>query len=321
MKVHFNANDFESDVPVVLTVGTFDGVHIGHRAVIDLLKRRAQEIDGESVLLTFHPHPRTVLHPEQHQLKLLNTIEERKSLLRDAGLDHLVIHPFTEEFSRKTPLEYVRDLFAEGIKPQKVIIGYDHRFGRNREGSFDSLVNLGKVFGFSVEELPAQTIEETKVSSTKVREALQIGHVAQARTWLSKPYPLLGRVKRGEQLGRKLGYPTANLTIENPLKLIPASGVYAVFARLETEETWNAAMVNIGTRPTVEGGSGKEQIEVHLLNGGRQCYNELIDLRFMSRMRDEVQFDGLAALKRQLQQDEANVRSYLDTIDPPSASI
>ena len=242
-------------------------------------------------------------------------------MLRDAGLDHLVIHPFTEDFSRKTPLEYVRDLFADGIKPQKVIIGYDHRFGRNREGSFDSLINLGKVFGFSVEELPAQTIEETKISSTKVREALQIGHVAQARKWLSKPYPLLGRVKRGEQLGRKLGYPTANLDIENPIKLIPAPGVYAVFARLEAEKIWNAAMVNIGTRPTVEGTSGKEQIEVHLLNGGRQCYNELIDLRFMKRMRDEVQFDGLIALKRQLQQDEANVRSYLETVEFPSDSI
>ena len=204
VKVHLNASDFESNRPVVLTVGTFDGVHIGHRAVIDLLTQRARELKGESVLLTFHPHPRTVLHPEQHQLKLLNTIEEQKMLLRDAGLDHLVIHPFTEEFSRKTPLEYVRDLFAEGIQPQKVIIGYDHRFGRNREGSFDSLINLGKVFGFSVEELPVQTIEDTKVSSTKVREALHAGHVAQARRWLNRPYPLSGQVQRGEQLGRKL---------------------------------------------------------------------------------------------------------------------
>ena len=321
VKVHLNASDFKSDVPVVLTVGTFDGVHIGHRAVIDLLRHRAREVNGESVLLTFHPHPRTVLHPEQHQLKLLNTIDERKELLRDAGLDHLVIHPFTEDFSRKTPLEYVRDLFAEGIRPVNVIIGYDHRFGRNREGSFDSLINLGKVFGFTVEELPAQTVKETKVSSTKVREALQRGHVAQARTWLSKAYPLLGRVKRGEQLGRKLGYPTANLDIENPLKLVPASGVYAVFARLEGEKTWNPAMVNIGTRPTIEGSSGQQQIEVHLLHGGRQCYNELIDLRFMKRMRDEIEFDGLKALTHQLQQDETNVRSYLETFEVPPTDI
>ena len=321
VKVHLNASDFESNRPVVLTVGTFDGVHIGHRAVIDLLTQRARELNGESVLLTFHPHPRTVLHPEQHQLKLLNTIEEQKMLLRDAGLDHLVIHPFTEEFSRKTPLEYVRDLFAEGIQPQKVIIGYDHRFGRNREGSFDSLINLGKVFGFSVEELPVQTIEDTKVSSTKVREALQAGHVAQARRWLNQPYPLSGQVQRGEQLGRKLGYPTANLHIKNPLKLVPAAGVYAVFARLEGEETWNPAMVNIGTRPTIESDAVEQQIEVHLLQGGRQCYSERIDLRFMKRMRDEVAFGGLKALKQQLQQDEINARSYLDTVQDPFASV
>jgi len=317
VKVHFNASDFRSDAPVVLTVGTFDGVHIGHRAVIDLLTKRAREMGGESVLLTFQPHPRTVLHPEQHQLKLLNTIEERKTLLNEAGLDHLVIHPFTEKFSRKTPLEYVRDLFAEGIRPQKVIIGYDHRFGRNREGSFESLVNLGKVYGFSVEELPAQTIEETKVSSTKVREALQAGHVAKARTWLNAPYPLLGRVQRGEQLGRKLGYPTANLSIEQPLKLVPASGVYAVFAKIEGEDDWNPAMVNIGTRPTVSTGSMQQHIEVHLLQGGRQCYNELIDLRFMRRMRDEIEFNGLKPLMQQLQQDEKDVRSYLETMKIP----
>lgn len=320
MKVHLNASEFNSDAPVVLTVGTFDGVHIGHRAVIDLLTLRAKELGGESVLLTFHPHPRTILHPEQHQLKLLNTIEERKALLRDAGLDHLVVHPFTESFSRKTPLEYVRELFAEGIKPQKVIIGYDHRFGRNREGSFESLTNLGKVFGFRVEELPAQTIEDTKVSSTKVREALQSGHVAQARKWLSAPYPLLGRVKRGEQLGRTLGYPTANLHVENPLKLIPSSGVYAVFARLENEDQWNPAMVNIGTRPTVSSDSIHQHIEVHLLQGGRQCYNELIDLRFMKRMRDEIEFDGIKALKAQLQQDEADVRCYLESTEISSIS-
>tara|TARA_B100001057_G_scaffold2382_1_gene2173 strand:+ start:460 stop:1419 length:960 start_codon:yes stop_codon:yes gene_type:complete len=311
VKVHFNANNFSTEAPVVLTIGTFDGVHVGHRAVLDLLKTRASEIKGESVLLTFHPHPRTVLYPEHHKLHLLNTIEERQSLLDQTGLDHLIIHPFTERLSRMTPLEYVRELFAEGIRPSVVIVGYDHRFGRNREGSFESLINLGKVFDFEVEELPAHTVENTRVSSTKVREAIADGDMARARMWLGQPYPLAGRVIRGEQLGRKLGFPTANLDCEETLKQMPGRGVYAVWARIAGVSDWQPAIVNMGTRPTVQHHGVAETMEVHMLEGGRQCYDETIELLFIERLRDEMKFKGLKALQKQLQQDALKARSLL----------
>jgi len=312
VKVFSNASSFLSDVPVVLTIGTFDGVHVGHRAVLDLLKTRAMEEGGQSVLLTFDPHPRTVLHPGNHQLKLLNTLEEKERLLEDAGLDHLVIHPFTEDLSRMTPLEYVREIFAEGIRPAKVIVGYDHRFGRNREGSFESLENLGTVFGFEVEELPAHTVEDTRVSSTKVRDAIATGDIALARRWLSRPYPFKGRVVRGEQLGRRMGFPTANLESHDPLKLIPGRGVYAAWASIEGEPNWQPAMINIGTRPTVAEGTSNESLEVHFLEGGRQCYNENVSVQFIARLRDEQAFDGLKSLQNQLQQDEVQARSILN---------
>ena len=311
MKVHFNANNFSTEAPVVLTIGTFDGVHVGHRAVLDLLKTRASEIKGESVLLTFHPHPRTVLYPEHHKLHLLNTIQERQSLLDQTGLDHLIIHPFTERLSRMTPLEYVREIFAEGIRPSVVIVGYDHRFGRNREGSFESLINLGKVFDFEVEELPAHTVENTRVSSTKVREAIADGDMARARMWLGQPYPLAGRVIRGEQLGRKLGFPTANLDCEETLKQMPGRGVYAVWARIAGVSDWQPAIVNMGTRPTVQHHGVAETMEVHMLEGGRQCYDETIELLFIERLRDEMKFKGLKALQNQLQQDALKARSLL----------
>ena len=318
VKVHFNAREFSSEVPTVLTIGTFDGVHVGHRAVLDLLKTRAAELGAASVLLTFHPHPRTVLHPDTHQLRLINTIEERRQLLEGAGLDHLVIQPFTLELSRMSPLDYVRELFADGIRPQAVIVGYDHRFGRNREGSFDSLVNLGKVFGFEVEELPAHTLEDTRISSTKVREALLEGDMRRARTWLGQPFPFTGRVVRGEQLGRRMGFPTANLVSEDALKLIPGRGVYAVWAKIAGTSQWNPAMVNIGTRPTVDATNTHQSIEVHFLEGGRQCYDEHISLRFIERLRDEMEFEGLKALQNQLQQDEQLARSILQKEAVPS---
>jgi riboflavin kinase/FMN adenylyltransferase len=287
--------------------------------VLDLLKIRAAELGAASVLLTFHPHPRTVLHPDTHQLRLINTIEERRQLLEGAGLDHLVIQPFTLELSRMSPLDYVRELFAEGIRPQAVIVGYDHRFGRNREGSFDSLVNLGKVFGFEVEELPAHTVEDTRISSTKVREALLEGDMSLARKWLSQPLPFTGRVVRGEQLGRRMGFPTANLVCEDALKLIPGKGVYAVWAKIAGESNWHPAMVNIGTRPTVDSANKQQSIEVHFLEGGRQCYDEQISLRFIERLRDEMEFEGLKALQNQLQHDEQLARSILQQEVVPSS--
>jgi riboflavin kinase / FMN adenylyltransferase len=305
VNVHHSVLEFSADVPVVLTIGTFDGVHHGHRAVIALLKQRATELNGTSVLLTFDPHPRIVLYPEHHRLRLLNSMDERKQLLAESGLDHLVVQPFTEELSRMTPIEYVRELFVNGIKPSAVIIGYDHRFGRNREGTFESLQNLGDVFGFSVESLPAQTVENTRVSSTKVRAAIKTGQVRQARQWLLSPYPLSGRVVEGNQIGRTMGFPTANIEVEDPNKLIPGKGVYAAFAQYDGETAWLQAMVNIGTRPTLDALIEEQRVEVHLLEGGRTCYEETLHVRFIQRLRDEHPFANLEELKAQLHQDAA----------------
>ncbi len=303
VKVHRSALEFATDVPVVLTIGTFDGVHHGHRAVIDLLKQRAAELNGSSVLLTFDPHPRIVLQPENNLLRLLNSMDERKQLLAESGLDHLVVQPFTEELSRMTPMEYVRELFVNGIKPTAVIIGYDHRFGRNREGTFESLQNLGNIYGFSVESLPAQTVENTRVSSTKVRAAILSGKVQQARQWLLSPYPLSGTVIEGDKIGRTLGFPTANLDVDDPIKLIPGNGVYAAFAQYDGASQWLPAMVNIGTRPTINKQIEEHRIEVHLLQGGRSCYDERLHVRFIKRLRDEHSFANLDELKAQLHQD------------------
>jgi riboflavin kinase/FMN adenylyltransferase len=320
VKVHNNAHCFSANVPVVLTIGTFDGVHHGHRAVIALLKQRAADLKGTSVLLTFHPHPRVVLQPEHHGLRLLNSLEERKQLLSESGLDHLVIQPFTEELSRMSPLEYVKELFVNGIKPSAVIIGYDHRFGRNREGTFESLKNLGDVFGFSVESLPAQTIENTRISSTKVREAIEMGKVLLARQWLLSPFPLSGKVVQGNQIGRKIGFPTANLEVEDAIKLIPRTGVYAAFAQYNTESEWHPAMVNIGKRPTIDPTNTTDLVEVHFLSGGRSCYLEVINLRFIKRLRDECLFKNLEALQSQLQQDSKDAVLSLNQTADPSTS-
>lgn len=300
VNIHQNALTFQAEKPVVLTIGTFDGVHAGHRSVLRRLQERAAERGAESVLLTFDPHPRTVLHPEHHGLRLLNTLGEKAALLEGAGLDHLVVHPFNLELARMSPKDYVRELFADGIRPDTVIVGYDHRFGRNREGSFESLTNLGLVHGFEVEELPAHYEEETRVSSTKVREALQVGDVESAAKWLCAPFPLTGRVVRGEGKGRTWGFPTANLVPSLALKAVPAEGVYACWAYVDGEAM--RAMVNIGQRPTVSL-AGTRSIEAHLLDVERDLYGSVLQLHFMARLREERRFEGPEALVAQLRDD------------------
>lgn len=302
---------------MVLTIGTFDGVHAGHRAVLRRLKERAEARGAESVLLTFAPHPRTVLHPDQHGLRLLNTLGEKAALLEEAGVDHLVVHPFTLDLARMTPKEYVRELFGEGIRPAAVIIGYDHRFGRNREGSFDSLANLGLVHGFEVEELPAHYESETRVSSTKVRDALREGDVAAAAQWLNRPFPLTGRVVAGDGKGRTWGFPTANLEPQSALKAIPARGVYACWAHLEGERAARPAMVNIGQRPTFSN-AGEERIEAHVLGCDRDLYHQVMQLHFIVRLREERRFSGEVELIDQLQRDREQTESVLASNPAPS---
>jgi riboflavin kinase/FMN adenylyltransferase len=309
VEIHNNSQSFKTLSPVVLTIGTFDGVHAGHLAVINVLMKKAKEIGGKTALLTFHPHPRVVLHPDNHGLKLLTSLEERARLLESAGLDHLIIESFNTDLSRLSPLEYVKTIFAEGIKPKIVVIGDDHRFGRNREGDFSKLVDLGNVFGFEVCALDAEFIDDIRVSSTKVREAISKGEMRNAATLLTKEYEINATVVKGNQLGRTIGFPTANLKVNNHLKLIPANGVYAVKVKLENSD-WLPAMLNIGQRPTVSE-SGKPSIEVHIFNFSSDIYNEKICVKFIERVRDEKKFDDIRALQLAIEVDQKTVLGLL----------
>ena len=274
---------------------------MGHRAVIKQLQAVAARHNASTTLLSFHPHPRVVLDPEHHRLKLLNTLSERQSLLEGTGLDHLVLHPFTTELSQLTPWEYAKTLLGDCIKPVAVVIGDDHRFGRHRSGNFSTLQTLGEALGFEVLALEAQTVNDVRVSSTKVREALKHGNVGEANQWLGAQYPTQGRVVHGDALGRTLGHPTANLDVEDPLKLLPARGVYAVWCQLPDGE-WHPAMANVGFRPTVSDAE-TSTLEVHVIGQEGDWYGQHLTLRWVAWMRGEVQFGSTEELKLALDSD------------------
>jgi len=260
-------------------------------------------------MLTFHPHPRMVLFPDDHGLELLSTPEEKAELLEKAGVDHLIIYPFTEEFSRMTAVEYVRDLLVNQIGVNTVVVGYDHHFGRNREGDFEQLKEFAQVYNFEVEEIPALDIENVNVSSTKIRKALKEGDVKLAHQFLDHPYTISGTVAKGEGLGKKIGFPTANISVAESYKLIPANGVYAVKAEVEGEEL--NGMLNIGTRPTVSN-SRSRSIEVNMFGLDREIYGSKVTLSLMDRIRDEVQFDNVDELKVQLHKDKEISKAILE---------
>lgn len=280
-----------------MTTGTFDGVHEGHRTILDRLSAIAREVEGESVLLTFSPHPRMVLFPDDHGLRLLNDRHEQIEQLERAGIQHLIIHPFTVDFANITALEYVRSLLVEGIGVHRMVVGYDHRFGKNREGDFALLQEYADMFGFEVEEIPAHMISAVNVSSTKVRTALAEGAIEVANNYLGYNYPLAGVVIKGDGIGRTFGYPTANIHVTNPLKLIPAPGVYAV--KVKASGTVFDGMLNIGVRPTVSG-TGEKRIEVHLLDAEIDLYHAHVEVEFIARLRDERKFENRDALIHQL---------------------
>ncbi len=292
----------------VVTTGTFDGVHIGHQTIIDRLSELAQKHKGETVLITFHPHPRMVLHPDDHGLQLLNTQEEKIERLAKAGIDHLVILTFTKDFSRQTSLEYVRNILVNAIGTSKLVIGYNHHFGRNREGSFEHLKEYGPVYGFDVEEIPAQDIDHVNVSSTKIRNALLEGDVETANTYLDYPYQLVGEVIEGHRKGREIGFPTANLQVGESTKLIPGNGVYAVRVALEGQIL--KGMLNIGVRPTVSDALDRS-IEVHLFDFEGDLYDKKLKVWLIQRLRDEKAFSSMEDLKTQLQQDQKKALDLL----------
>ncbi len=296
MKVYHSIHDFQQVKGAVVTTGTFDGVHVGHRKIIDRLNEIAGKIDGESVLLTFHPHPRMVLFPDDHGLELITTMDEKIQLLEEAGIDNLIIHPFTKEFSRKTSLEFIREVLVEKIGTSVLVIGYDHHFGRNREGSFEHLKESGPLYGFQVEEISVQDVDDVAVSSTKIRKALQEGDVATAGKYLAHPFQLTGTVIHGDKLGREIGFPTANIQVDSDTKIIPANGVYGCYVLLGEEKF--KGMLNIGLRPTVSG--TERRIEVNVFGLDREFYGESITLVLKDRIRNEQKFEGVEQLKERL---------------------
>jgi riboflavin kinase/FMN adenylyltransferase len=307
VKVYRGLEEFEKLENAVMTTGTFDGVHQGHRKILDRLMEVAKKSNGESVLLTFFPHPRMVLQPES-DLKLINTIDEKIELLRKEGIDHLIIQPFTKEFSRTTSLEFVRDILVNQIGTKKLVIGYDHHFGRNREGSFDHLKEFGPIYGFEVEEISVQDVDNVNVSSTKVRKALEEGEVDVAANYLGHSFFIEGEVVHGKKIGRELGYPTANLKIENPYKLIPGNGIYAV--RVRRGDDLYEGMLNIGIRPTI-GVSQTTSVEVNLFDFNEEIYGECLTVHFIKRIRCEKKFDSKDELIAEMQKDKVKAQQLL----------
>ncbi len=306
MKKYSSASVYKTDRKSVLTIGAFDGVHIGHKAILKRLVETAKKEDLDATVLTFFPHPRMVLQ-EGASIKLLNTIEERSQLLENTGLDHLVIHPFTHAFSRLTALEYVRDILVNSLNAKKIIIGYDHRFGRNRVANIEDLKEFGKTYGFEVEEISAKEIDDVAVSSTKIRKALQEGDIETANSYLGYHYMLTGEVVKGKALGRTINYPTANLKLKEDYKLIPKNGVYVVQAVLDGESVYG--ITSIGTNPTV--GGTEKTIETYFLNFNKDLYGKEITIAFLKFIRDEVTFASVETLRQEIGKDELFAKQYL----------
>ena len=304
MKVTYGLNNFKTISCAVATTGTFDGVHLGHRKILNQLVAKAKKVGGESVLLTFSPHPRIVLQPDV-ELELLSSENEKISLLEKTGIDHLIIHPFTREFSRTQSLDFVREFLVNKIGVKHLVIGYDHHFGRNREGSFDHLKEFGPIYGFEVEEIAAFDIDQVNVSSTKIRNALAEGNIELANMYLGAPYSISGRVIKGNQIGRTIGFPTANIECNFMQKLLPADGVYA--GKLHVNGHTYNAMANLGSRPTI--GSKQRKLEVHCIGTDIQLYESEVRFELFKFLRDIEEFANLEALKKQLEVDkkEANL--------------
>jgi riboflavin kinase / FMN adenylyltransferase len=308
MKIYHGLDDFVRLNCAVVTSGTFDGVHVGHQKILARLNEVARRNKGETVVLTFWPHPRLVLHPEEDTLKLLNTFEEKAQLLKEEGVQHLIRIPFTKEFSQQTSEEFIKDILVKRIGTRKLVIGYDHRFGHNREGSFEQLKENASKYGFEVEEIPEQDIDHVGVSSTRIRNALAAGDIETATHFLGKPYSVTGRVIIGDKLGRILGFPTANIEIDSKFKLIPADGIYAV--TVEHEHGNHKAMMYIGNRPTING--TKRNIEVHIFDFNKEIYGDALTIRFHKLIRSDSKFHDLEDLKIQLQLDKVDALKILE---------
>ena len=306
MKIFHSLCDFSLTKNTIITIGTFDGVHIGHRKILEKIIHNAKELDCESLVLTFFPHPRMVLQ-ENSSVKLLHTMEEKRTLLQKIGIENLIIHPFNKEFSQLTAEEFVKEILINQLQIQKIIIGHDHRFGRNRTADINDLISFGEKYGFEVEQISAQEIDEIAVSSTKIRNALINGTISLANEYLGYNYFFSGTVVQGQQLGRTIGFPTANIHIKEDYKLIPKNGVYIVKSYLNEELIYG--IMNIGNRPTVNGLN--QTIEVHFIDFDKDLYGQEVTIEVVEFIREEHKFDSLESLKNQIQKDKIFCITYL----------
>jgi len=309
MQVHRNIDDLPVFRNAVVTIGTFDGVHLGHQRIIRQLKEESIACGGESVIVTFHPHPRKVVKAGQQVVSLLNTLEEKIELLEAHGVDHLVVVPFTDKFSQLSAAEYVEQFLVAKIHPHILIIGYDHHFGNDRKGNYRLLEALGPVHGFQVKEIPEQVINSLTVSSTNIRKALLAGKLKEANENLGYPYMISGEVVRGDQRGRTIGFPTANIDLNNTEKCIPSNGVYAVRVNVGGDKQLYNGMMNIGVRPTVDG--SKRVLEVNLFEFTKEIYGEPIRVWLYYYVREEIKFGSLAELQQQISMDKEKISDLL----------
>lgn len=308
MKVYRSVDEFPKLAKATVTSGTFDGVHLGHKKIIKTLLDKAKETDSESVVITFWPHPRMVLQPDQNT-KLLTSLEEKIELIAEEGPDHLIIIPFTRDFSNQSSEEFIQEVLVEKIGTKHLIIGYDHRFGKNREGSFEYLKNHSEQFGFSVVEIPREDIDHIGISSTLIRKSLQCGELEKAANLMGKPYFITGTVVHGEKIGRQLGFPTANIQLTEPLKIVPCDGVYAV--EVIWKDSKYRGMMNIGFRPTVNG--SLHMMEVNLFDFSKDLYGEKLKVNFIKYIRSEKKFASLEELKNQLSTDKQIAEEILNS--------
>ncbi len=306
MKILTDLTSFYESRPSFVTIGTFDGVHIGHQKVLKKLVKSAKKNNASPILLTFFPHPRMVLQKEVG-IKLINTIEERIQLLEKTGIETLVIYPFNEEFANQTALNFVRNILVNKLNIHKLFIGYDHRFGKNREGDFEHLKEYGYTYNFSVKEISKLDINNIGVSSTKIRNAIENGEITKANQYLGYYFMLTGKVVEGRNLGEKLGFPTANLSIKETYKLLPKTGAYIVKSTIDNKVIYG--MMNIGYRPTLK---GKHQtIEVHFFNFNKNLYHKTIQIEILKFLREEQKFESVQNLKKQLKTDKQNALKYI----------
>ncbi|HEX8060890.1 MAG TPA: bifunctional riboflavin kinase/FAD synthetase [Cyclobacteriaceae bacterium] len=307
MKIYYSVDDFNPVHNAVVTSGTFDGVHVGHQKILNRLKEIASAIGGETVVITFWPHPRYVLKPGSTPHLLLNTFEEKAELIKEQGIQHLLRIPFTKEFSQTTSQEFIENILVKKIGTKKLVIGYDHKFGRDREGSFEQLRLNAPNYGFEVEEIPRQDVDHIGVSSSRIRQALEEGDIDTATHFLGRPYSLSGRVVGGDKLGRVLGYPTANIDIDSNDKLVPVHGIYAVTVEHESERL--KGVLYIGNRPTVDG--SRLAIEVNIFDFNKDIYGENLKVNLVAAVRKDAKFDNLETLKKQMEIDKRQAMKAL----------